>query len=324
MEKAERQTTQWMAAVPMRQFVAQYGVYISLLILMVAAAIATPDIYSSQTRFVILRQASQLGIVAIAQTLVLLVAGLDLSVSGVIVMTSVVIAEYSNGRDAALPMAMLLALAIGAVIGLGNGLLVTKRNVPPFIATLGMLALIQGAQRAYTKGIPGGFVPDALNVVNDKVGPVPVPTVIWFVLIAMISFLLYFTPYGRRVYAVGSNREAARLSGINVTGIVISIYVLCSVLTAIAGIILTGYVGYIDQYLGQGMDLDSIAAAIVGGTAFTGGRGNIVGTVAGVFLIQLLSTMTVQLGLDIQIQLLIKGAVIIAAVALYSISRPHN
>ena len=312
-----------MASYVNRQFFIQYGVYISLVILMIAAALITPDIYSSQSRIVILKQASQLGIVALAQTLILLVGGIDLSVGGVIVLTSVIIAESSNGRNDALPTAIFLALCAGAVVGLANGLLVTKRNVPPFIATLGTLVLIQGAQRAYTKGIPGGFVPDALGVVNRTIGPIPVPTIIWVILIVILVFVLHATPYGRQIYAAGGNRNAAHLSGISVNPIIISVYVLASMLTVIAGVVLTGYVGYIDQYLGQGMDLDSIAAAIIGGTTFVGGRGTVLGTVAGVFLIQILSIMTLNLGLDMQAQLIIKGLMVIGAVALYSVSSRH-
>jgi ribose transport system permease protein len=147
-----------------------------------------------------------------------------------------------------------------------------------------------------------------------------VPVVLWFGLNVIIAFVLLATPYGRRVYAVGSNRQAARLSGIKVDRILISVYILCSILAVSAGIVLTGYIGYVDRYLGRGLDLDSIAAAIVGGTTFTGGRGSLLGTVAGVFLVQVLSSMTVLLGMDVQTQLIIKGLVIVSAVALYSIA----
>jgi ribose transport system permease protein len=287
---------------------------------LIIAVFLTPDLYSSQMTFVVLRQASQLGIVAIGQTLVLLVAGLDLSVGGVIVLTSVIIAEVSRGQDSRLVLALLVALVFGAGIGLGNGLLITKRNVPPFVATLGMLVLIRGGQTAYTKGIPSGFVPGTLDVVNKEIGSLPVPVVIWLALNLIIAFILYATPYGRRVYSVGSNREAARLSGINVDRVLISVYILCSVLSVAAGVVLTGYIGYVDRYLGRGLDLDSIAAAIVGGTTFTGGRGSLMGTVAGVLLVQVLSSMTVLLGLDVQTQLVIKGLVIVGAVALYSVA----
>ena len=319
MEQAQEHITS-LSLPSFRHFIMRYGVYVSLTVLLIIAAFITPELFSRQTRYTVLRQASQLGLVAIGQTLVLLVAGLDLSVSGVIVLTSVIIAEVSAGQDSQLPQALAIALGFGILIGMGNGLLVTKRNVPPFVATLGMLVLIRGGQIAYTRGIPSGFVPDVLSQVNESIGPVPVPVVLWLGFNLLFTVILFATPYGRRIYSIGSNREAARLSGIHVDRLMISIYVLSSVMAVVAGAVLTGYIGYVDRYLGRGMDLDSIAAAVVGGAAFTGGRGNLIGTMAGVLLVQLLATMTVLLGLDIEYQLVFKGLIIVGAVALYSVA----
>jgi ribose transport system permease protein len=301
-----------------RQFVLDYGVYVSLVLVLCFGLIITPQIFNSQTLFLILRQASQLGLVAIGQTLVMLVAGLDLSVSAVIVLSSVIIAQVTRGNDSMTLPAVLVALLIGSIIGLFNGLLVTKRNVPPFVATLGMLVLIQGAQLAYTQGVPGGFVPRNIGVLNQAVGPLPLPFILWMGFNAVFAVALYLTPYGRKIYAVGSNREAARLSGIRVDRVTISAYMLCSMMAVVAGIVLTSYVGYVDRYLGRGFDLDSIAAAVIGGTAFTGGRGGLFGTVAGVLLVQFLGIIMLQMGLQVQIQLIVKGVVVILAVMLYS------
>ncbi len=303
---------------PLRQLFGTYGVYISLALLLVAAAVITPAMYSGNTLFLILRQASQLGLVAIGQTLVMLVSGLDLSVTGVIVLTSVVIAEVGNGQNGLILPGVLIALGLGVLVGLGNGWLVTKRNVPPFVATLGMLVLIRGAQLAYTKGIPSGQVPPGMGVLSASVGPFPASFLLWVAITAVMSYVLYATPYGRRIYALGSNREAARLSGVAVAPLLFSAYILCSLLAVLAGIVLTGYVGYVDRYLGRGFDLDSITAAVVGGTAFTGGRGNLIGTMAGVLLVQFLSSWLLVLGLDVQVQLIVKGLVVVAAVALYA------
>ncbi len=318
----EQNPTQGSQRVPfsVRQFVVRYGVYVSLLVLLIVGLFVTPQIYSPANLFLALRQASQLGLVAIGQTLVLLAAGLDLSVTGVIVVTATTIAQVGGSQNSMLIPAILVALVLGTIVGLGNGLLVTKRNVPPFVATLGMLVLVQGAQLAYTKGVPSGEVPSGLKVLNDSFGPLPVAFLIWIGFNLILGFVLYMTPYGRRLYAVGANREAARLSGIKVDRILISVYVICSLMAVVAGTVLSSYVGYVDRYLGRGLDLDSIAAAIVGGTAFTGGRGSLAGTVAGVLLVQFLGNMTLQLGLNFQLQLAIKGLVIVAAVALYSVA----
>ncbi|MBC7810090.1 MAG: ABC transporter permease [Burkholderiales bacterium] len=303
-----------------RQFILDYAVYMSLALLLIVAFFVTPQMFTQETLFLVLRQASQLGIVAIGQTLVMLVAGLDLSVGGVIVVTAIVIAKVTGGDDSQIPSALGLALVIGMLIGFANSLLITKRNVPPFVATLGMLVLVNGAQQAYTRGIPSGYIPDGLTVLNTGIGVFPVSFLLWIGLTLLMAFVLYGTSYGRRVFAVGSNREAARLSGINVDRTLISVYILCSIFAVIAGIVLTSYVGYVDRYLGRGFDLDSIAAAVVGGTAFTGGRGSLLGTVAGVLIVQFLSSMTLALGLDVQVQLIVKGLVIVAAVALYSLA----
>lgn len=303
-----------------RQTLANYGVYWALALLLIISAIISPSIYSAQSIFLNLRQASQLGIVAIGQTLVMLVGGLDLSVTGVIVLTSVIIADVSNGQDSMIAIATLIALAIGTIIGLINGLLITKRNVPPFVATLGTLVLIRGAQLAYTKGIPSGQVPSGLGLLGAPVGVMPVSFLLWVLLSVLLGFILLRTPYGRRIFAVGSNRVTAHLSGVAVDRVLISVYLLCSLLAVLAGVVLSGYVGYVDRYLGRGFDLDSITAAVVGGTSFAGGKGSLLGTAAGVLLVQFLSSLMLQLGLDVQVQLVVKGLVVIAAVALYSSS----
>ena len=307
-----------------RKFVADYGVYIALVILLLAGAVLTPKLYSVDTIAVVMRQASQLGIVAIGQTMVLLVAGLDLSVGGIFIMTSVVVAEVGNGRNEMVIPAIATAMTLGALVGLGNGLLVTKRRVPPFVATLGMLVLVKGATQAYTRGVPGGFVPEVLGIVNRSWSFLSIPLVLWLGLSAVFIFVLRGTSYGRRVYAVGSNMEAARLSGIPVDLIRISVYVLGSLFAVISGVVLTGYVLYVDRFIGSGLDLDSIAAAVVGGTAFVGGRGGLLGTIAGVLIIQILSTMVVLLGLDVEVQFIIKGLVILGAVTLYSVANVES
>jgi ribose/xylose/arabinose/galactoside ABC-type transport system permease subunit len=276
--------------------------------------------FEKETLAVMFRQCAQLGIIAIGQTLVMLVAGLDLSVGGVIVMTSMVVAEVSNGRNEMIPVAILIALIIGMLIGLANGLLITKRKVPPLVATLVMLFLVQGVQQAFTRGVPSGFVPEALGLVNKSWGFLSIPLLLWLILNGLFLIILRRTSYGRRIYAVGSNPEAARLNGIPVNFIKISVYVLGSGLAVISGVILTGYVGYVDRFIATGLDLDSIAAAVVGGTSFFGGKGQLMGTIAGVLIIQILSTMVVLIGLDIETQFIIKGLVILAAVSLYSLA----
>ena len=241
-----------------RLVIRRYGVYCSLALLLLIALVVRPEVYRPESLFLILRSASQLGMVALGQTLVMLVAGLDLSVSGLIVLTSVVIAQVGAGQDSHILPGLLISLGFGALIGLANGLLVTKRNVPPLVATLGMLVLIRGAQSAYTQGIPSGQVPDGLKLLNQSLGPLPVSFVIWIAFTALLAFILYTTPFGRRVYAIGSNREAARLSGIPVDRYIIAVYVICSLLVVGSGI------------MGQQLSAGNNAVALLGNTIATG------------------------------------------------------
>tara|TARA_B100000949_G_scaffold232407_1_gene246578 strand:+ start:63 stop:1034 length:972 start_codon:yes stop_codon:yes gene_type:complete len=307
-----------------RQILEQYGVYLTLVILLIISALITPNMFENETLAVMFRQCAQLGIIAIGQTMVMLVAGLDLSIGGVIVMTSMVVAEVSNGRNEMIPFAILIALIVGMIIGLCNGLLITIRKVPPLVATLVMLFLVQGVQQALTRGVPSGFVPESLGVVNKSWGFISIPLLIWIILNGLFLIILRRTSYGRRIFAVGSNPEAARLNGLPVNLIKISVYVLSSILAVISGVILTGYVGYVDRFIATGLDLDSIAAAVVGGTSFFGGKAKLIGTIAGVLIIQILSTMVVLIGLDIETQFIIKGLIILAAVSLYSIAQKNR
>ena len=307
-----------------RQIIEQYGVYLTLVILLIISALITPNMFENETLAVMFRQCAQLGIIAIGQTMVMLVAGLDLSIGGVIVMTSMVVAEVSNGRNEMIPFAILIALIVGMIIGLCNGLLITIRKVPPLVATLVMLFLVQGVQQAFTRGVPSGFVPESLGVVNKSWGFISIPLLIWIILNGLFLIILRRTSYGRRIFAVGSNPEAARLNGLPVNLIKISVYILSSLLAVISGVILTGYVGYVDRFIATGLDLDSIAAAVVGGTSFFGGKAKLMGTIAGVLIIQILSTMVVLIGLDIETQFIIKGLIILAAVSLYSIAQKNR
>lgn len=296
-----------------------YGIYIALAIVLLAAGILSPAFYQPSNIFNVLRQASMLGIVAIGQTLVILVGGIDLSVGAVMGLAMVIASEVTGGDNDRIVQAVLLCFAIGGFVGWLNGMLVTKRNVPPFVATLGMLVLVEGARLSYTRGIPSGSIPSALRFFGrDNIGSIPTSFIILMIATIIFGFILNNTTFGRAVYATGGNREAARLSGIKVDAVVIATYIICSMLAILGGLLLSGYIGYVDRYLGRGFDLDSIAAVIVGGTSFAGGRGGIGGTLAGVLLVTALLNIVLILNINLQLQLVVKGLVIVAAVALYS------
>jgi ribose/xylose/arabinose/galactoside ABC-type transport system permease subunit len=295
------------------------GIFVALVLVIIVAAILSPAFFNSGNVFNVLRAAVPLGIVAIGQTIVMLAGGIDLSLAGVMAMTTVVVADISKGDDSRLLPALLVVFAIGTAVGLLNGLLVTRRGVPPFIATLGVAILMEGVRFVYTRAAPSGSIPDAARFFgNAAIGPVPTNLIVFIVLAAVCLFVLHKTEFGRHVYAVGVNREAARLSGVAVDRVRVLTYVICSNLAVLGGLILAGFIGYADNFLGQGYELDSIAAVVIGGTSFAGGVGGIGGTIVGVLLLTMLFNIVLLLSLPVEYQLVVKGLVIIVAVALYS------
>jgi ribose/xylose/arabinose/galactoside ABC-type transport system permease subunit len=297
----------------------RFGIYLALLLLLIATAILQPAFFAPSSLNNVLKQAATLGIVAVGQTFVILGSGIDLSVGAVMGLATIIVAGFSQGRNESLPIYIALCLLMGAVVGLANGLLVTKRNVPPFVATLGMYITIEGARQAYTKGIPSGAIPPFLRIVGaQSTWGIPNAVIVLVFIVVAMSVLLYRTKFGRSLYATGGNREVARLSGIRVDRVIIGTYIICATLASVAGLVLGGFIGYVDRYLGRGFDLDSVASVVAGGTTFAGGVGGLGGTVAGVLLITVLNNLVLMLNLGVQYQLAVKGVVIIVAVALYS------
>jgi ribose/xylose/arabinose/galactoside ABC-type transport system permease subunit len=293
----------------------QWAAPITVAVVLVIAALIAPAFYNPTNLKTVAIQIAVLGIVAVGQTLVLLVRSIDLSVSAVLALGAVIVVQTEAGNS--IFVSLIQAFAVAAVVGLANGFLVTKRQVPPFIATYGMLVFVQGARLAYTKGQASGTVPDLLRAVSiEPVGPIPAALLVWLVVSAVAIFFLWYTRYGRWTYAVGGNPSAAKYAGIRVDAVIIGAHIVCSMLALLGGLILSGYIGYVDLRLGADYNLNSIAAAIVGGTTFTGGRGNIFGTAAGVALLILLLNLVVVLGLPIHWQYAMQGLVLVLATAL--------
>ena len=308
----------WITTGSLSTFLERRGVYVALLIVILISAILSPAFYKFSNILNVLRAAAVLGIVSIGQTLVILGGGIDLSVGAVMGTVAIFISEFTVGKNDNVAIAIPACLLIGAIVGWINGLLTTKRNIPPFVATLGMLIFVEGVRFAYTRGVisgrPAPFVRDLASIV----GPIPIPAVIMVILALIVGVMLGRTPLGRQLYATGGNREAARFSGINVERISTITYILCGLFAAIAGLLLSGYIGYGDRYLGRGFDLDSIAAVVVGGTSFAGGRGGIGGTIAGVLLLTALFNIVLILNLQVHYQFILKGIVMIGAVMIYA------
>ena len=293
----------------------QWAAPIMIVIVMIAAAIYAPAFFSPTNLKTVAIQIAVLGVVTVGQTLVLLNRSIDMSVSAVLALGAVIVVQTEAGNS--IVVSLLQAIGIAALIGLANGFLVAKRHVPPFVATFGMLVFVGGARLAYTKGQASGTVPDLLRSMSiEQIGPIPAALLVWLIVNILVIFVLRYTRFGRWIYAVGGNPGAARYAGINVDWVLIGAHVACSVLAILGGLLLSGYIGYVDLRLGADYNMNSIAAAIVGGTTFTGGRGNMFGTAAGVALLIMLLNLVVVLGLSIHWQYAMQGLVLVLATAL--------
>lgn len=289
-----------------------------LVVVAIAAAVLAPEFYRTDNLANVARQASPLVVLAIAQTIVLIVGGIDLSQAAVVQAVTIGLVIWTEGGDSALPTVLPLVLALGAGVGLANGLLSTYGRIPAFIATLAVGITITGIRLVSTGGSVTGTVPPAIQTLgggqtrgipNAVFVPLGVALVVWTV--------LRYTTTGRRLYAVGANPAAARASGIRTRRVVIAAYVTAGLLSAVAGLELAGYVGFADPSIGAGSELDSIAAAIIGGASFAGGQGGVGGTIAGVALLTILVNLVLLIGLPTGAQLVAKALVIIGGLALY-------
>lgn len=298
-------------------FLRQYALHIALVVLIILSALISPSFLSGGNVSNMLLQAAPLGIVVIGQAFVILVRGLDLSVASVMA-TAAVAATSFNGQDTDALLIFVVAIGIGLITGLVNGLLVAKRNVSPFLATLATMIVLQGMRSAWTQGAPSGNVPPFYRILgSDSIYGVPYNLVITGVLAMVFSVLLAKTTFGRKVYITGGNPVTARLLGINADWVTITCYVISGGLAALAGLILSGFVGIVDNWVGRGFEINSIVAAVMGGVALSGGRGTIAGGLVGAAILVVVFNSVLQIGMPIQMQIIIKGLVIVIAAAFY-------
>jgi ribose/xylose/arabinose/galactoside ABC-type transport system permease subunit len=303
---------------PLRSSLSRFGIFFVLPVLVLIGGAISPAFLSAGNISNLLLQVAPLGIVAIGQGFVMIVRGLDLSVASMMA-TAAVIATGFSGRNEDVPIIAAVVAAIAIAVGLINGFLITKRRVSPFLATLATMILLQGFRFAYTQGAPSGNVPPLFRTLgSEKLAGIPLNFAILLVLAALSWVILHRSALGRRVLIVGGNPVTGRLLGIRPDLIVTICYVISSCLAAAAGLILSGYVGLVDNWVGQGYELDSIVACVIGGVSLKGGRGSILGALAGAAIIIIVANEVLLLGLPIQIQIIVKGAVIVIAAALYA------
>jgi len=269
----------------------------------------------------ILIRSVALGIVAVGQTFVMIGASIDLSVAYTISLTAVMTSQLMQGDPERVPMAILVVFVMGAVIGLINGLIITKLNVNSFIATLGTGLIIAGILNGTFANFKGS-VPKSFRALGyDSLGPIPISIIILMVVLLAGWFILSWTKYGAHLYGVGGSRELGRLSGLRTARVIIIAHVICSLTAVLSGLFIVSRLGSGAPWVGPDgvYDLESVATTVIGGTALSGGRGGVFGTLAGVIIFGVIDTVFNQLGVDTYLKTVFRGAIIILAVASYSI-----
>jgi ribose transport system permease protein len=299
--------------------VKEFNILIVLLILCAFLSVRSEFFLTSDNLLGVGRAFSLTAIVAIGQTMVIITGGIDLSVGSVLAFSGISTAMLLE-RGWPLELAMPAGFVVGGIFGLVNGLLITKIGLPPFIATLGTLSIGRGLVYILTKGYPvtvprdeAGFL---ISLGQGYVGRVPVPVIIMIVVTILAMIFLSQTTLGRYIYAVGGNQEAARLAGINVTVVKLTVYMLCSLLASLAGMILVARLVSAQPAAGIGFELPVIAAAIIGGTSLLGGEGTVLGAVLGAAIIGVLENGIVLLGINTYAQQAVIGTVVLLAVSL--------
>ena len=309
--------------------IGRFAPLIFLVVLMLIFSILEPNFLNPTNLFNVMRQISITGLIALGMTFVILTAGIDLSVGSVLAVSGMVaaaVAKGSLGNTLSLGeeeavgygpyAAMAAAIAIGTLCGFIQGYAITWLKVPPFVVTLGGLSVFRGLTLWFSNGGPiSGFESDYRWWGQGMVGPVPVPVLIFLVAAILCHIVLRHTRYGRHVYAVGGNPEAARLSGLAVDRVILSVYMIVGFFAGLAGFVLSARLNSSEAVAGIGYELTVIASVVIGGTSLFGGAGSIAGTVVGATLIGVLVNGLVLNNVSSYIQSVVIGLIIITAVA---------
>lgn len=309
-----------------RSVVAQTGPLLGLLVLGAALSILTDRFLSFSNLANVGQQIAVISIVALGATFVIIAGGIDLSVGSVVALSSVVFALAFSNAGLAWPIAVLAALATGIAVGVVNGLFVTLGRLPAFIATLATLSMARGLALVVSEGRPISGFPDEFRTITSGriVGDVPVSIGLTIVLFVLGGLALRHTVFGRAVYAVGGSEEVARLSGIRIVRLKVAIYALAGFCAAVGGLVLTSRLNSAQPVAGQGLELDVIAAVVIGGASLSGGQGTAFGTLLGALIIGVLRNGLNLLNVSSFWQQVAVGAVIAAAVMTDTLRRRRS
>ena len=292
-------------------------VYSLLLLMVIVASVAGERFLTSRNLFNVLRQAAFLGTATLGQMLVILAGGIDLSVGSLAKLSLLIAAILMDGKAENTWLAVLVTLLLGAAVGTLHAGLITQLKVAPFIVTLGTYSILRGVALAIATTPVGRAAPGVLALYDQRAGPVPVLVIGFGLLLIGASIMLRRTRFGRYIYAVGGSETAAILSGLPVRRVKFGVYILCSMLAALTGLLYLSRMGIGDPVVGDGLELQTITAVILGGVSLAGGRGTVIGMVGGVLLLGLTSNLLVMLNVNQWIQGLVEGVIIVGAVALY-------
>jgi ribose/xylose/arabinose/galactoside ABC-type transport system permease subunit len=294
-----------------RRWLSSYAIFIALAAEFLVLGVATDSFFTTGNLMNVLRQNAFTAILAAGMSFAILTAGIDLSVGSVVAVAGILCADVLTrgwGLTAGLGAGLLGGLAVGTV----NGLVVTKVGIPPFIVTLAMMLIARGAAYKYTDAHTISGLPAAFATLSHGL----VPVVIMAVVFTLAWLVLMRTPYGRHVYAVGGNREAAWLAGIRVNRVLLTVYMVCGTCAGLAGVLVASRLNAGYPKAGEFYELDAVTAVVVGGTSLFGGRGSIWGTLAGAFFIGIMNNGLNLFHVEAYDQLVVKGLVLLAAASL--------
>ncbi|CAG9621188.1 ABC transporter permease subunit [Sutcliffiella rhizosphaerae] len=296
----------------------KYRVFIIFLVLLLIASFISDAFFTVNNLFNVLRQVSIVAIIAVGMTIVILTAGIDLSVGSVLALTGA-IAAGAITAGLPFPIAIIICLLAGLLIGSINGLIVSKGKVPAFIATLAVMVIARGLTLVYTQGNPIVISDMGYRFLGSgRILGIPFPVILMLAIFAIMFWVLKHTTFGRNIYAVGGNEEAARLAGINVDRVKIGVYALTGFFASISALIYTSRLMSAQPNAGSMMELDAIAAVIIGGTRLTGGKGGVTGTLIGALIMGVLDNILNLANVSPFYQDIAKGLVILAAVLIDS------
>ena len=303
----------------------KYIIFIFLIVFCAVLSVTTSGFLTEKNIINVLRQVSYNGVIAVGMTFVIITGNIDLSVGGVVGLAAIVACDFAHPGEYPLIVPILVALGIGALVGLVNGIGIAYGHVPAFIMTLGTNTILRGIIMLYNNGKPVLDLSEQYQAIGSGyLGRIPIPVIILIAVLLLGWFVLNKTRFGRHVLAVGGNEQAARVYGINTKLVKITVYIMSGLFSAIAGMIISARVNAGSPTLGTGYENDAIAAAVIGGTSMIGGQGSMIGTIGGILIIGVMNNGLDLLNVSSYYQQVSKGVIIIAAVLFDMLSKSRK